>query len=219
MTLGEQVRLGLHYAVRCIEGSQDRDTGGWGYDPVESGHEGSMTVTQIAALRAAADAGIPVNAAVMRKAYEYVRESQNTKHPEVFGGFADQKTDPRRVSYQLTAAALTTLFGLGRYGEDAGDQKIIENGLRYLDRNLDSGLKPQTWFYYGMFYGAQAVYLAADDKRLRTHWPKIRREILRKRMADGGFSRVDDRSLEYCTAMGVLTLQVPLETLPIFQRR
>ena len=45
--------------------------------------------------------------------------------------------------------------------------------------------------------------------------------MIREAQTDGSFDPVggDGRSREYSTAMGCLTLQVPLETLPIFQRR
>ena len=42
-----------------------------------------------------------------------------------------------------------------------------------------------------------------------------------EQQTDGSFDTVgnDGRSREYSTAMACLTLQVPMETLPIFQRR
>lgn len=223
LVFGDGVRWGLERAVRLIERTQDRDFGGWFYEPVEGGHEGSMTVTQITALRAAMQAGVRVSGKTMRDAHEYVRKSQNTTHKEHYGGFAYQVNTKERVSYALTAAALTTLFGLGRYGDQPGDREIIEKGLRYMDRTFDSEIfdVEQRWYYYRLFYAVQAIYLADDDARRRKYWPQIRDAVLENQRSDGSFStRPDpDRSPEYCTAMGALILQVPQETLPIFQRR
>lgn len=221
LPLADQVRYALSEAVYCTVHSQDLDTGGWLYEPYQQGHEGSMTVTQIVALRAARDAGLAVNDATLARAYEYVRTSQNRTPGEKFGAFAYQKTDKGRVSYALTAAALTTLYGLGRYGLDKDDSRMIEDGLRYMDRNIDETLDAERWFYYSLFYGAQALYQAQDDKRFTRDWPRIRRAILDHQKSDGSFRarQYDKRSSEYCTAMGVLTLNVPLETLPVFQMR
>src|SRR5262249_8707477 len=57
----DRVRLALERAVRLTESAQDPQTGGWMYSPQPSGHEGSMTVTQITGLRAAMAAGVAVN--------------------------------------------------------------------------------------------------------------------------------------------------------------
>ena len=86
LRLADQVRWALELAVGCTERAQDQDTGGWSYTPLEGGHEGSMTVTQIIALRAASESGVRVNAATMRGAYDYVRKSQNLATPTHHGG-------------------------------------------------------------------------------------------------------------------------------------
>jgi hypothetical protein len=221
----DQIRWGLERAVRLIEGTQDAETGGWSYAPVPEGHEGSMTVTQITALRAAMASGVAVNGTCMKRAYDYVRNSQNTKHQEYVGGFAYQLHTKERVSYALTAAALTTFFGLGRYGDQtAGDREVIELGLKFMDRKFDDEAfsKREQWYYYRLFYAVQALYLSGDETRRQKYWPRIRDELLEaNQLADGSFTtRVDEsRSAEYCTAMGCLTLEVPMETIPIFQRR
>jgi hypothetical protein len=224
MRLADQVRWALERAVECTERAQDAETGGWGYVPTESGHEGSMTVTQIEALRAAQNAGVRVNGAVLRRAYDYVRKSQNRVNPDLRGGFAYMMTMPERVSYGLTAAALTTFFGLGRYGDDKGDREIIRLGMEYMDRRLERALDPDAqWFYYNLFYGAQALYLSGDERRIRDQWPRIRLAVLRQQQVNGAFTVCgpsrDVGDVEYSTAIACLTLQVPMETLPIFQRR
>jgi hypothetical protein len=223
LSFGDQVRWGLERAVKLIERAQDRDTGGWYYEPTTPGHEGSMTVTQIAALRAAQSAGVLVSGHVLKRAYEYVRSSQNRAGGERHGGFAYQKNNKMRVSYALTAAALTTLFDLGRYGRKKEDAETIELGLKFMDRTFLDTLSEsrQQWFYYAMFYGAQALYLSQDQRRLRRDWPRIRQKVLSLQRADGSFRKfgADARSDEYCTAMACLILQVTTETLPILQRR
>ena len=223
LPLADQVRWGLERAVRLTEAAQDRDFGGWSYSPTEGGHEGSMTVTQICALRAALAAGVSIDATKMNRAVDYVRKSQNLVTRELHGGFAYQIDLKARVSYALTAAALTSFFGLGRYGDKEGDRKVIDDGLAYMDRTFEEEIfsTREEWYYYRLFYAVQALYLSGDVRRRDRYWPRIRDELISLQNADGSFrNKVDhQRSLEYCTAMGCLVLEVPLETLPIFQRR
>src|SRR6185503_5452998 len=129
LPFADKIRWALEQAVRLTERAQDPDTGGWFYLPTSHSHEGSMTVTQITALRAAMEAGVAVNGKVMKEAYKYIRDSQNTSHRDFYGGFAYTKTEKQRVSVALTAASLTTFFGLGRYGDQPGDRKIIEDAF------------------------------------------------------------------------------------------
>jgi hypothetical protein len=227
LSLADQVRWGLERAVRLTEAAQDVEAGGWYYTPTEGGHEGSMTVTQIVGLRAARDAGVAVNGVVMRRAYDYLRDSQNVTNPDLIGGFAYEKSHLDRVSYALTGAALSTMFGLGRYGENTEDKAIIERGLRFMDRRfadaIDADGDSQQWFYYRWFYGSLTLYLSNDERRIRDQWPRLRRTILSYQHKDGFFRKLGPASepggVEYSTAMACLALEVPLESLPIFQRR
>ncbi len=226
LPFADRVRLALEYAVKLTESTQDKESGGWYYSPYEGGHEGSMTVTQVTALRAAMEAGVKVNGAVMKNAYEYVRKSQNHSNRDLAGGFAYQTNDPNRVSLALTAAALTTFFGVGRYGYVAVDKKLIDDAMSYVDRRFDQDALDtrQQFYYYRLFYMAQALYLSGDEVRRNKYWPQIRDDLVENRVkADGSFDREADsngtRSAEYCTAMGCLILETPTESLPIFQRR
>ena len=89
-----------------------------------------------------------------------------------------------------------------------------------LDRVTDPTAQ---WFYYNLFYGAQALYLSGDERRIERDWPRIREAVLRRQRTDGSFAKSgpenDPGGVEYSTAIACLTLLVPMETLPIFQRR
>jgi len=225
LCFADRVRLALERAVKLTERAQDSDTGGWYYSPKPDSHEGSMTVTQVTALRAAMEAGVAVNGAVMSRAYDYIRKSQNLTNADLHGGFAYQKSDMNNVRLALTAAALTTFFGLGKYGEIPTDKKLIDDAMRCVDRKFDDDALDtrQQFYYYRLFYLAQALYLSGDEPRQRKYWPLIREDVMSHQNGDGSFRRDVDskgtRSDEYCTAMGCLILETPMETLPIFQRR
>ncbi|MHC4469987.1 MAG: prenyltransferase/squalene oxidase repeat-containing protein [Planctomycetota bacterium] len=214
----------LKLAVKLIERAQD-ESGGWYYDPFPKGHEGSVTVCQIQALRAARDAGIKVNREVVDKALTYLRRSQDPKT----GGFCYSLQDRKQQSYALTAAALSTLYGLGEYGE----KDMVLRGLDYLERQFEENFSlRRRWFYYGNFYAAQAMYQAAGapwgEKYWRKWWPGIRKHLVQKQVRVRGdvemgywtnrAGHVFDLRETYATAFATLILQVPLEILPIFQR-
>jgi len=224
LSFADRVRLALERAVALTVKAQDTDTGGWYYSPYSSGHEGSMTVTQVTALRAAMEAGVRVNGATMHHAYEYLRNSQNTTAKDLHGGFAYQKSDMNNVRLALTGAALTSFFGLGRYGEKPEDKKLIDDAMSFIDRrwDMDAFDTRAQFYYYRLFYLAQALYLSADERRREKYWPQIREEVLLRQNGDGSFQRAVDsngnRSDEYCTAMGCLILETQMESLPIFQR-
>jgi hypothetical protein len=123
----------------------------------------------------------------------------------------------------LAAASLTTFFSLGRYGDRSSeDKQLLDDAMRYVDRHFDDFTTIRLQFYwYRVFYLAQALYLSGDERRQEQYWPLIRDDVLARQGYDGHFDEsIDsDRSREYATAMGCLVLEAPMETLPIFQRR
>jgi hypothetical protein len=219
----KEYRFRLELAVRLIERSQERRYGGWYYEPRPTDqHEGSVTVCQIQALRSAHHAGIRVDPDVVHRAIDYVRKSQAAN-----GGFIYALNRPNSDSYALTAAAVSTLNGLGDYGSDA-----YRKGIDYLLRNLDRHLFRPHYFLYANFYAAQAMWQA--DPRTgswRRYWPPIRRHLLENeaRSIETGrpTGRWEPADLEtngfalgpdFGTATACLILQIPYGYLPLFQR-
>src|SRR6185503_14834460 len=189
LPFADKIRWALEQAVRLTERAQDPDTGGWFYLPTSHSHEGSMTVTQITALRAAMEAGVAVNGVVMKRAYKYIRDSQNRSNKDLYGGFMYKTSEPNTVRLALTAAALTTFFGLGKYGEKPEDKKLIEDAMRFVERKFDEvALDPrEEFYYYRLFYLAQALYLSGDETRQRKYWPLIRDDVMERQNGDGSF--------------------------------
>ena len=71
-----RIRRVLRHAVRLTVRSQSRD-GGWLYTPDANGDEGSVTITQIQALRAARNAGIKVPKSTIKRACDYIAKCAN----------------------------------------------------------------------------------------------------------------------------------------------
>jgi len=74
--LQRRIRRVLGRAVRLTSRSQSRD-GGWLYTPDANGDEGSVTITQIQALRAARNAGIKVPKSTINRAVQYIAKCAN----------------------------------------------------------------------------------------------------------------------------------------------
>lgn len=202
----------LEEAVACIENAQSPD-GGWNYWPEnDGGHEGSVTVCQVQALRAAKNTGIRVNLKTIEKALDYLRRSQNKD-----GSFCYSLLDRSKATFSLCAAALSTLNAIGRY-----DTPEIRRGLDYLERNFRNGISGAGWFYYGCFYAAQAFFNAQNPRYWGTYYARIRQELLcRQDREDGGFVIQAEEApygRVYATAMATLILQIPYGYLPIFQK-
>jgi hypothetical protein len=205
----EVIRESVKKAVRVIEESQSRE-GGWTYEPSPQGDEGSVTVTQVQALRSARNAGIKVNKTTIDRAVEYIRKSAN---PD--GGIRYSLSSGGSDStFALTAAGVSVMNYLGEY-----EMPQIERGLKYLDAGMKgpgSGRRPRGQFQaYEDFYATLAFYQAGGDCWSR-HWPKLRAEMIKRRSADGSWT--ESYGNEFGTAFATLTLQIPNQYLPIFQR-
>src|SRR5208283_4573594 len=98
-------------------GKAQTSRGGWGYVSAADGQgfdEGSVTITQVQALRAARNAGIVVPKSVIDKAQEYLEKATTPRGGVVYslahGGVAAGGERP-----PLTAAAVACMFSAGQY--------------------------------------------------------------------------------------------------------
>ncbi|MHC5011665.1 MAG: prenyltransferase/squalene oxidase repeat-containing protein [Planctomycetota bacterium] len=217
------LRAVVDKAVACIEQSQT-ETGGFGYEPVANAdHEGSVTVTVAQGLRAARDAGVLVNENVVRKGLHYLKRSQN-----VSDGSFRYSVYLERSSYALTAAALSSFLLYGRYQDDT--DRTIERGMEYMMGRVEHVLRTGEWYYYGNFYAAWTCWQMDGDEwdpASGGYWARWHRRvyphlIAGQREGDGSWEEDYDRRFDFGpllpTAFAVLTLAIPDEVLPIFQR-
>jgi len=229
MTHREDVRVKLQGAVDFIVGCQNEE-GGWRYVPFESQSDMSIVVCQVIALRAARNIGIRVPKETVDRASEYVKDSAidfeearrsmfSRFRTDLTGSFKYQRAGATRSSFSLTAAGVTALNGLGIYSDEA-----IGEGLDYLRRNLETFNRMRGevggghyFFWYGHYYGVQAMYLAGEPY-WTPYFTTIRDELLRMQKEDGSFPNRVGPGTPFGTAMGVLILEIPYRFLPIFQR-
>lgn len=203
-------------AVDVTEYAQDK-TGGWLYDPKPSGHEGSVTVTQVQALRAARNAGIQVNDRVVEKGISYIRKSTMPSGDIMYqiGG------EGMGVRQALTAAGACVYAFFGLY-DDPSAAKCMKALYRHI-----LNFKRHGWGGhedYSSFYAGQACFFMKrrDYSYWSTGYGMIRDRLLARqdqnsgawRGADGGKDWYDDL---FSTACATLVLAIPYRLLPIFQ--
>ncbi len=203
MSQRKDLRKKLDRAVELIVQTQNAE-GGWRYEPVRSDADLSVTICQIMALRAARNAGIHVPNETVDLCIEYVKKSQNAD-----GGFR-YTLSSSGSRYSRSAAGVVALYSAGIY-----EGTELEHGLDYLDRFLPSLSRRGGHFYYGQYYGVQAMWQTGGN-RWQTWYTAIRDVLMGLQRKDGSWN--DSIGTEYATAMACIILQTPNNVVPIFQR-
>ena len=202
--LGERIREALTRAVKKTQQSQS-NRGGWYYSPNSGADEGSVTITQVQALRSARNAGIDVPEKVMNQAIDYVRQCQNSD-----GGIRYSVQSGQTSSPALTAAGAEVFMMAGRYGSNE-----TERACEYLKKNLDPNRTQGYHDFYTNFYGSQAMFQIGGDTWAR-YFTEMRARLIQQQSSDGSWR--GDVGSTYCTAIATLILCLPNRYLPIFQK-
>jgi Prenyltransferase and squalene oxidase repeat len=210
--LQERLKGTIERAVQLIVNCQNSE-GGWRYEPIKQPADSSVTICQIMALRAARNVGFFVPKEAADKCVKFVRSCQTAE-----GGFSYFAGQPG-AAFPRSAAGVVALYCAGVY---SGPE--VERGLRYLMRFKPgafagrAGFYPDTHYYYGQYYAAQAMW-TAGPKYWNEWFPAIRDELLRlnRGRPDGAWT---DQGVcnHYATAMACIILQIPNNYLPILQK-
>ena len=207
-----QVSRVIKNGVTVIQNAQSRE-GGWYYlaRNDENRDEASVTICAIQALRAARGAGYLVDHHRIERAIRYVKECQK---PD--GSVKYQRLGNPRTSLSLTAAAVSTFNAAGVYrsSELSLGLDYMKKELRECEQNPLSAVN-DTYFYYGNFYVAQALW--QENRADWRHWCARSRARLLRRQKPGGNWESPFGDV-YATSMALLILQMPVGYLPIFER-
>src|SRR5262245_45506619 len=134
--------------------------GGWGYVSAREGgdfDEGPVTVTQVQALRAARNAGIPVPNEALKDALKYLQKATGPDGGVIYSLAAGPVGGAGRPP--LTAAAAACCFSGGEI-----DTPHFKTWLRFCHRKVPLlGEMRQGYDEYTHYYYAQAVYKLGDD--------------------------------------------------------
>jgi hypothetical protein len=202
----QKLKRALDKAVSLIAGAQS-GAGGWLYTPDSGGDEGSVTVTQIQALRACRMAGVVVDKKVIDKAVDYIKRCQNDdgsiRYSLGSGG------DGRPA---ITAAGVAVLYNAGVYD----DQPFVEKAVQYCKKQIQVTVDNTGHHYYTHLYWSQALYQRGGADWTE-YYKKKSQWLLRQQKKDGSWEG-DGVGTVYGTAIALLILQLPYSNAPILQR-
>ncbi len=216
--------------TRAAKFTRDAQTnrGGWGYVSAKEGggfDEGSTTVTQVQALRAARNAGIVVPPDAIKDAIKYLKDaSANSSGGVVYslGGGGGGEGRPA-----LTAAAICCGFSTGDYNSE-----LVKKWFKFCQSHLKTlGGARMGHDEYTNYYFAQAVYMLGEDgwEKLfpntpeadRITWKKWRKEtfdnLIRSQNPDGSWPGQHAGPV-FSTAVYLSIMQLDNAVLPIYQR-
>lgn len=212
--LGEELEPELEQRIRRVlkgaielTGRAQSGRGGWLYTPDSGGDEGSVTVTQVQALRACRNAGMSVPLDVVKKAVKYIEASAQ---PD--GGIAYQAGGSGSQP-ALTAAAVAVLYNAGQY-----DSPIARRCLDFCRQRIDvrgGGGGFGHWFYTHL-YLSQA-YWQVGGRDWDTYFPQVRDHLIATQAPDGSWSG-DGVGNVYGTAIAITILTLPYEHVPLYMR-
>jgi squalene cyclase len=208
-------------------GKAQTTRGGWGYISAADGSdfdEGSVTITQVQAVRAARNAGISVPKEIIDKAVKYLKDSTGSDGGVIYS-LANGGGGPGRPA--LTAAAIACGFSAGEYGS-----KEVAGWFKYVQQQVPLQLGGVGRFghdEYTHYYLAQAIYVLGDEgwgkmfpkDKDGLSWSKYKKatfdSIVRAQGADGGWTGGMIGPV-FISAIHLSILQLDNAALPIYQR-
>jgi hypothetical protein len=217
---------------RAARYSRDAQTnrGGWGYLSAKDGRdfdEGSVTITQVQALRAARNAGADVPGEAIRMAQKYLEDSTGPDGGVVYSLYLGGRGPGKPA---LTAAAICCGFNAGQY-----QGELVKKWLTFCQAHLGS-IVNHAHDEYTQYYYAQVIYVLGEDRYRKLFpkakddealtWSKYRKalfdEYRRTQSADGSWSKESWTAQRvgpvYVTACYLTVLQLDKGALPIYQR-
>ena len=206
-SLRRQVADVVRKAVNLTSQGQS-SAGGWTYTP-GTGDEGSVTVTQVQALRAAQNAGFLVPKVVIEEAASYLEKCRTRE-----GGIQYSLGSGGGPKLPISAAAVATLYNAGQF-----ENPIAVDCLKYVwdqFRASEDFNKGGGHAYYTHLYASQGFYMAGDAY-WDVYFPRTRDQLIAMQQADGSWNG-DFIGQVYGTSIAVIILQLPYKYLPVFQR-
>jgi hypothetical protein len=202
--------------------------GGWGYVSAQDGNdfdEGSVSITQVQALRAARNAGIVVPRETIDKTHDYLKKCTTANGGMIYslasGGGGERPT--------ITVAAIASMFSTGEY-----NSPLAKRWIKFVQPQVPVDRVGQDQFghsEYTHYYYAQVIYCLGEDGYAklfpeskpseRLTWSRYKAAffefLARTQNADGSWSGTAIGQI-YTTSCYLTILQLDKGTLPIYQR-
>jgi hypothetical protein len=210
-----------------FSGKAQTTRGGWGYISAADGSdfdEGSVTITQVQAVRAARNAGISVPKEIIDKALKYLKDSTNESGGVIYSLAGGGGGEGRPA---LTAAAISCGFSAGEY-----NSPLVKKWFKFCQTQIPLGSSGRFGHdEYTHYYFAQALYILGDEgwarmfpdarESERLNWSKYRKltfdTLVRSQGSDGCWSGGHVGPV-FITAVHLAILQLDNAVLPIYQR-
>jgi hypothetical protein len=202
----ERLKRVLDKAVSLISSAQS-SAGGWIYTPDSNSDEGSVTVTQIQALRACRMAGIAVDKKTIDRAIEYIKRCQNSDGSIRYSLGSGGEGRPA-----ITAAGVAVLYNAGMYD----DQPFVDKAVQYCKKQIQVSVDNTGHHFYTHLYWSQALYQRGGVD-WTGYFDKKAAWLLRQQKKDGSWEG-DGVGTVYGTAIALTILLLPYSYAPIYQR-
>ncbi len=202
--------------------------GGWGYLSALDGNdfdEGSVSVTQVQALRAARNAGIVVPREAIDKTHQYLKNCTTSRGGLIYslqsGGGPERPT--------ITVAAVASMFSTGEYNSE-----LAKRWLKFVKPVVPIDTVGRDQFghsEYTHYYYAQVIYMLGEDgygklfpqspTSDRLTWSRYKKAFFafleRTQNADGSWTGTAIGQV-YTTSCYLTILQLDKGVLPFYQR-
>ena len=210
----EDTRDVLRRAVTLLENCQNT-YGGWNSTPNGAATDdgsGAIAIMQITALRAARNVGIQVDSKTVGRARKYL---QAMTTDQGWYSYNYNSRGSARRSSALTGAGIYMLGAMDLHDTPKYKKGIhnLMNSAPFLGKSAAGDSGWQGWWYYTAFYASLAIY-QHGGKEWKTWYPAIRNDLIKKQAENGSWP---DPYGGLYTAFALLTLELPLRLLPIFQ--
>ncbi len=201
-----RLKVVLDKAVKLISRSQS-SAGGWIYTPDSNGDEGSVTVTQVQALRACRMSGIVVDKKTVDRAVSYIKRCQQSD-----GGISYRLNSGGGSRAPISAAGVAVLYNAGIYD----DQPFATKAYDYCKKNISVTTGTTGHHFYAHLYWSQAIYQRGGDD-WKDYYGKMSKWMLRQQRKNGAWDG-NNVGAVYGTAVALTILQLPYSLVPIYQR-
>jgi hypothetical protein len=206
------------------------DIGGWGYTSAAEnggGDEGSITVTQLQALRAARNAGIAVPKETIDKAIAFLEACTTPAGGVIYsyGGGGRAMNGAERPP--ITCAAVTCSFSAGQYKGD-----LARKWIKFCKEKIPIAKGRVAHDEYQNYYFGQMMYILGDtrygdlfpqeDKSTWMTWSKYKEAmfpyLVEQQDKTSGAWTSGFIGPVYTTSINLALLQLEKAILPIYQR-
>ncbi len=206
----DRIREALRKGVQLTQRSQSND-GGWAYRANYFEDEGTLTVTQLQALRTCRDAGIVVPKSVIDRGVQFIVNSSNED------GSVRYRVQDQDYRPGVTCAAVVALWNAGQY--DSPRLKKTQDWVnRYISHQWDDSRQAEHAEYIE-YYLAQAKWIMGGQI-WADFYKTASADFARIQDPDGHWESSDALryGTTYATAIALIVLQLPYDRLPVYQR-